>query len=265
MTDDTVILQAFFEGRELARISRGSVPVDERAVGIISTPQPHLSLKDSRNTERLYDLSSCLRGEARYLHFSFRVGPTFGAEADCVLCDSEQEPADAFAKGKASGIRFQPFYLPECKSDPAELTGRGLFFRGFHFPGFVTPGNVSLLCVCDFCRKSFRVQSFHAGFSDLTYFYCDRGPHTLVASSYLPDAPPLLVKADSESVRRFESRLPPCARCGGAFRYYNPFLCPHCLAPYIDFKRHPDMREMEYYGNHLFGDTVQRFEPPPDA
>lgn len=264
MTDDTVILRAFFEGRELARIERQSVPVEKQVVGVISTPHPTLSLKDSRNTEWLYDLSSCLRDEVRCLHFSIRVGPTFGAEADCLLWGSEQLPADAFARGDANGIRFQPFYLPECPGDPAELVGRGLFFRGLHFPGYVTPGNVSLLCVCDFCRKSFRVQSFHAGFADLTYFYCDKGPHTLVASSYLPDAPPLLVKADTEAVSRFESQLPPCEKCGGAFRYYNPFLCTHCLAPYLDFKRYPNQRETEYYGNYLFGDTVQRFEPPAD-
>jgi hypothetical protein len=263
VTNKTVILRAFFEGRELARINRQSVPVEELPVGIISTRQPALMLKDSRNTEWLYDLSSSLRDEPRYVHFSIRVGPTFAVQADCILGDSGQTPADAFANGSANGIRFQPFYLPESAGDPAELIGRGLFFRGFHFSGTVTPGNVSLLCVCDFCRKSFRVQSFHAGFMSVNYFYCDRGPHTLIASSYLQDCPPVLAKADLEGVRRFQSRLPLCKECGGEFRYYNPFRCPHCLDPYIDFKRHPNEREVEYYGNYLFGGTVQKFEPGP--
>lgn len=264
MTDDAVILRAFFEGRELARIDRQSVPVEKRVVAVISTPHPTLSLRDSRGTEWVYDLSSCLRGEARHLHFSFSVGSTFGAQADCVLWNSEHLPDDAFHKGEADGIRFQPCYLPECPGDPAELVGRGLFFRGLHVSGYVTPGNVSLLCVCDSCRKSFRVQSFHAGFADLAYFYCDKAPHTLVASAHLPDAPPLLVEADEGAISRFESQLPPCEKCGGAFLYYNPLRCPHCLAPYIDFERYPKLRETEYYGNHLYGDTVQRFEPPAD-
>jgi hypothetical protein len=260
---DTVILQAFFEGRELARINRQSVPIEELPVGIMSTRQPALILKDSRNTEWLYDLSSCLQDGARYLHFSIRVGPTFAVQGDCLLWDSEQMPADAFAKGSAKGIRFQPFYLPESPVDPAELVGRGLFFRGFHFSGTITPGNVSLLCICDSCRKSFRAQSFHAGFGNNCYFYCDKGPHTLIASSYLPDAPPVLGKVDLEMVRRFESKLPLCEKCGGEFRYYNSFRCPHCLAPYIDFKRYPHDREVEYYGNQLYGDTLQWFEPAP--
>ena len=261
MDDDSVILRAFFEGRELARINRLSVPIEELALGIISTRQPALMLKDSRNTEWLYDLSSSLQDEARYVHFSIRVGPTFAVQADCVLSASEQTPAEAFASGIAKGIRFQPLYLPESAGDPAELVGRGLFFRGFHFSGTITPGNVSVLCICDSCRKSFRVQSFHAGFMSVNYFYCDKGPHTLIASSYLQDCPPLLGRVDPEALRRFQARLPLCEKCGGEYQYYNPFRCPHCLAPYIDFKRHPSEREVEYYGNHLFGDAVQRFEP----
>lgn len=264
MTNDSVILWAFFEGQELARIKRRSVPIEELPVGIISTQQPALALKDSRNTECLYDLSSTLQDGATYLHFSIRVVPTFAVQADCVLWDSEQMPADAFATASPKGIRFQPFYLPESGGDPAELVGRGLFFRGFHISGTITPGNVSLLCICDSCRKSFRVQSFHAGFGNTSYFYCNKGPHTLIASSYLQDAPPVLGKPDLEAVHRFESKLPPCEKCGGGFRYYNPFLCPHCLAPYIDFERYPGEREVEYYGSLLYGDVVQRFEPATD-
>ena len=106
------------------------------------------------------------------------------------------------------------------------------------------------------------MQSFHAGFAGWTYLYCSDGPHTLVASSRIEDAPPILGKADMESVARFERRIPKCSECGGSFRYMNPLLCPHCRVPFIDFKLHPQEREKEYYGNHPYGRSVQIFEEP---
>ena len=55
------------------------------------------------------------------------------------------------------GVRFQPFMLPEFTVDTSDLAGKGLFDRGLHFPGSITPGNVSVLCLCDSCKKSFRL------------------------------------------------------------------------------------------------------------
>jgi hypothetical protein len=141
------------------------------------------------------------------------------------------------------------------------MRGQGLFARGFHFSGRVTSGGISLLCLCDACHGTFRLQSFHAGFSEIAYFYCSRGPHTLAAKYWVEDAPPLLVAPDPAALRRFEARVPPCAACGGDFRYMNPFRCPLCLAPYIDFHRHPGLREREYYGNRLYGGTLQWWKP----
>ena len=82
----------------------------------------------------------------------------------------------------------------------------------------------------------------------------------MIASSYIEDAPPILGEADMESVARFERRLPECKECGGSFRYMNSLLCPHCREPFIDFKKHPEERKKEYYGNHLYGGSVQVFE-----
>jgi predicted amidophosphoribosyltransferase len=63
-----------------------------------------------------------------------------------------------------------------------------------------------------------------------------------------------------ESVARFESRLPKCNKCGGFFRYMNSLLCPHCNKPFIDFNKHPEERKKEYYGNYLYGGSIQVFE-----
>jgi tRNA(Ile2) C34 agmatinyltransferase TiaS len=71
-----------------------------------------------------------------------------------------------------------------------------------------------------------------------------------------------MAPADPAAVARLEARLPPCKRCGKGFRYANSFRCPGCGAPYIDFQRHPEQRQGEYYGNHLYGDEVQALGGP---
>lgn len=178
-------------------------------------------------------------------------------EGDCLLGVSPTLPLDSFQQGTTLGIRLQPFYLPECEGDPSELIGRGLFFRGLHFSGVVTPGNVSHIAICDMCRRSFRFQSFHAGFSNLMYFYCESGIHTLVVSSDAEGAPQLLTDSSHQLIKAFEAKLPPCERCGKHFGYFNSFRCPRCSAPYIDFQRYPSQRSGEYYGNYMYGDQVQ--------
>lgn len=257
-----LLLTATFEESQIASVSREDVPAEVTPAVSIHSSSPKLRLRDSAATDREYDLASVLSDGARYLFFSLRVGPTFAVEGDCLLSQSPELPLQAFQKGEALGIRLQPFYLPECEGDAAELIGRGLFFRGFHFSGVVTPGNVSHVAICDQCRRSFRFQSFHAGFSNLVYFYCESGTHTLVASSYAEGAPQLLAENSPDLVERFEAKLPPCDRCGKRFRYYNSFRCPHCAAAYIDFQRHPLERAGEYYGNHMYRQDPQELSLP---
>ncbi len=134
-----------------------------------------------------------------------------------------------------------------------------MFARGLHFPGVVTPTHVSLMCVCDVCAASFRLQPFHAGFSQLTYFYCSSGLHTLAVDAHEDGAPvPLTVQAEP-GVCPLEERLPPCGECGGRFEYLNPLACPTCGQPFIDFRRFPEIRTNEYYGNVHFGGRLQRW------
>lgn len=258
---DETVLRVLLDTQELCSFTSSELPAEKQPIAELKGGQHLLHFVDSAGNACSFDLSSVFAEGGRFLHMSVRVGPTFAVQSDCIVTASEDEnPEEAFRSGAAIGVRFQPFMLPEFTGDTSELVGKGLFYRGLHFSGTVTPGNVSVLCLCDYCQKSFRLQSFHAGFSDLTYLYCSGGPHTLVASSYIEDAPPILGEADMKSVARFERRLPKCNECGGSFRYMNPLLCPHCRAPFIDFARHPQEREKEYYGNHLYGGSIQVFE-----
>jgi len=222
-----------------------------------------LDFVDSQGGTRSFRLASLFDEGIRFLEMSVRVHASFAVQADAILMRERGDARESFASRDGLGIRLQPFVLPEGGGEPARMRGQGLFARGFHFPGLITPGNVSHLCLCDACGGTFRLQSFHAGFMDVAYFYCDRAPHTLTASGWLPDAPPALGTADPEGVRRFEAGLPPCAECGGRFAYLNPLRCPLCLEPYIDFPRHPEIRGNEYYGNFLYGRGAQHWDPSP--
>ena len=255
-----IILHAFLDNEEIIKINHNQTPAEVTPTIQLTRPGQVFRLIDSDDNEYNYDLTSVWDDGNRWLNISIRVSESFSVQSDCLLGPDPNPSLEEFEKGEISGIRFQPFYLPQCSSDPLELIGRGLFYRGFHFSGTITRGNVSLICICDFCRNSFRLQSFHAGFSNLVYFYCSDGSHTLTTNGQQEGAPPVIGKADSEQVTRFDQKLPSCEKCGGSFAYYNPLLCPHCGKPYIDFKKHPSEREVEYYGNHLWGKTVQKLD-----
>lgn len=89
--------------------------------------------------------------------------------------------------------------------------------------------------------------------------YSDSGVYTLVIDEHVPGAPPAMGKPDTNALRALEAVLP-AAPDGTPFRYINPFRCPHCHQPYIDFRTHPELRENEYYGNYLFGVAPVRYE-----
>jgi len=250
------ILRVRIDDVDIASISQDELPAEKQPSVQIDGPTPALIFTDRNAKEHVFDLTDT-RQSCSWAHFSIRMHPNFAVQADCLLSHSRDIPQLEFSRGKTPGLRLQPFFVSESDVNPGELIGRGLFQRCLHFSGSITPGNVSLLCLCDVCRRSFHLQSFHAGFSHLAYFYCDSGIHTLVADQSLDDVPPVLGSVDLDSLARFEATLPPCRKCGGAFRYYNPLRCPHCAATYIDFQRFPKERENEYYGNHLFRDEVQ--------
>jgi hypothetical protein len=241
------LLRVQVGGDEIAAVTAEDLPSEQRHRLRLDRCDT-LRFIDSQGTARDYALTSLRDGGARFLHLSVQIARNHGVQADGILTARRfQNPDRAFRAG-ASAVRFQPFFLPEAARDRDEHTGRTLSGRGLHFPGLVTPGNVSLLCVCDHCRTTFRLQPFHAGFSSLAYFYCSGGPHTLVVSEYEPGA--------------LERALPKCRECGGSFAYANPLRCPHCRQPYVDFARHPGR---EHYGHHLYGARAQGFavSPPP--
>ena len=185
----------------------------------------------------------------QFFHLTIRLLPSDAVMIEGLVTSGSARPAEAMG---IEAIRFQPTNLSRSDEAFADNKGQGLFTRGLHFPGHITPKNVRLCCICDICKKSFMLQSIHTGYSESEYFYSEKGTSTLIV--------PRLRAARKVSIDELESLLPLSKRDGTRFGYFNPWRCPHCEAPYIDFKRFPNIRKSEYYANHLINTAVERFE-----
>jgi len=249
------LVEVLLNGKQITVVSDETLPVEKLISFQLLNQNSTLSFRDSASFS--YDHS--LNFESGWIQLSVRVHPNLACQADCLVSESGKASDADFKNGVARGIRFQPFYLPGCKGNAAELFGRGLFFRGLHFSGTITPGNVSLSCICDSCQKSFRLQSFHAGFGNCGYFYSDSGVHTLIVDGRVEGCPPAMGKPNLETPAILEARLPKSSKDGTAFRYFNPLRCRHCGAAFIDFLKFPNERETEYYGNYLYGEKPEHF------
>jgi len=254
-TNEPPILSVYLDDELAIEVKQSELPCEKTPTFLLKSTGHLLRFVDSKGTEHSFSLEF----ESGYIHLSVRVYEDLACQSDCLISGTKKISSDAFQKNEARGIRFQPFFLTGSQIASDEFKGRGLFHRGLHFSGTITPGNVSLSCICDECKKSFRLQSFHAGFSNLGYFYSESGKETLVVSSYVKGSPPALGKANIEEVQELEAKLPK-AKDGTSFSYLNGLRCPHCGAQYIDFKTYPAQREQEYYGNVFYGESTTEFK-----
>lgn len=194
----------------------------------------------------------------KYLHLFIRILSNYS-----LMIDGAVDNNYFYKEKKAyeiEGIKFQPIILYPKYELNLKLKGMGLFDRGLHFSGIITPSNYTLCCICDECKKSFMIKSYHAGIGKYQYFYSEDGKETLlVPYGEIEDMPTQLCKNISdEIIEKVDTEL----KINGyeKFKFYNPFRCPFCGAAYIDFKKYPTIREYEYYSNVLLGKTFVKFE-----
>ncbi|MDF3980571.1 hypothetical protein P3W24_00905 [Luteibacter sp. PPL201] len=250
------LLVVVVDGEPLCTITADELPV-EKTPSMRVSQRSVVAFVDSDGTAHRHALPP-VEGWA---HFSIRVHASRACQADVVIGDSATFDPDAVLQDRATGVRFQPFFLPGAPTTNAAFAGQGLFARGLHFSGNVTPGVIRLSCECDACHRSFLIRSYHAGFSNAGYFYSASGRFTLVVGTHVPGSPAPLSAPDQAALATLERSLP-AAPDGTRYAYMNPFRCPHCAAPYIDFAAHPGLREKEYYGNYFDDVELQRVEPP---
>lgn len=249
------VLTVSINDDEICKIAHAELPVEKNPTIEIREQNSRVVFEDYEGFKTVHDLGD----STGWFRFSVRVHDNLACQVDCIFGKDQDLDPEGLINGETLGIRFQPLFLGEARSIEEGFTGHGMFHRGLHYPGMVTPGTVSLSCVCDACRTSFRLQSFHAGFSNCVYMYSDSGRYTLVIPDEVEEAPPALGKADTLSLEELERNLP-TAPDGSFFKYMNPLRCPHCSEAFIDFQRFPEDREGEYYGNTYFGESPLLFK-----
>ena len=187
----------------------------------------------------------------QYFHISVRLFENNALMIDGIISKYKDKYPD-WKEENYEAIRLQPFFLSAAdKKLTTQLGGKGLFDRGLHYAGTVTPTTVRVICICENCNKSFSIQHLHGGFSECQYFYSDDSKQTLIVPyGEIKNLPTQLQKSiDEKIILEVEAELPKPTQGNGSYRYYNPFRCPHCLIPFIDFQNNKEIRPNEYYGN----------------
>jgi len=228
-------------------------PVELETVFDLTEPTPTIEVYENGKLYRPFLIETLISNPdltGQFLHSSIRIFPNSGVMIDGIISKSKTSRVD-WKDPNYEAIRLQPFYLSDKSDNNTSLKGKGLFERGLHFSGTVTPKGVRNICTCDFCVKSFTIQHFHAGFSEIQYFYSSDSKETLIVPyNAIPNLPVQLEEnLENINLDNVERELPSPKTSNSTFKYYNPFRCPHCSAPYIDFESHRQIRAKEYYGN----------------
>ena len=182
-------------------------------------------------------------------------------------------PVSDDGTGEEGELHFllEPIKIPiEGRAMPT--SGGSLFERGLAEVGRVNPDTVRYSVQCESCSKTFTFRSYHTGFLEVEYCYCDKSSQPL----FIPAGDPLLdfkrpdvasqpdefTPSEIAHARRryelLEGKLPD-SDYEGHFRWLAPFRCPHCSAPLIDFRNNLFRKAWEYYACCHKGHTVKHF------
>lgn len=125
-----------------------------------------------------------------------------------------------------------------CGKSMIEKTkGRDLYNKALRYRGFIISDR--LIGVCSECRRSFVFKGINLPYTNDTPAYSDDGTDVLCVP---------ISKFENEDKNTWSYKID-----GKTFRYYNSFNCPHCGAPYIDYKKYPEMKENYPLGCVLLG------------
>lgn len=227
--------------------------IEINSVFKLSQEQPELKIFENNILTRIFKIETLINNPNltnQFLHSSIRILPNSAVMIDGII-SACKNTHPLWTDKDYEAIRLQPFYLSNANSYNQQLIGKGLFERGLHFSGTITPTTVRCICICGECNQSFTIQHFHAGFSEVQYFYSSDSKETLIVPYGSIDSMPVQLQEiiNNNDVESMEEKLPIPSSRNGFFKYYNSFKCPHCLASYIDFESNKEIRPTEYYGN----------------
>ena len=220
-----------------------SIPLAEK--------EPALSLYEDGVLTRTY----CLQTEGdedfsgKYFLISVRLGtqgrPTVPvAQIDGFISDT---PESRRMTTNDIGYRMEGHFLV-CGGDATKQRmemnrGQDLPMKALKYPGYTTPSNIRLIGICPDCGKSFTFHGYAFYMAQNEVAYSDDGLDCCEITDHITDWSAWSYKTD-----------------GKTFRYFNSFCCPHCMAPYIDYKKYPQNKVFGVSGCVHLGRKAYRTE-----
>jgi len=201
---------------------------------LLRQSEPVIELREGEEKPVVYRLQ-CEPGEDflnKYFLISVRLGlrgkPIIPlVQIDGIISDTSQDRKMELGD---VAYRMEGHYLAvggtEAEKRYERMRGMDLVAKGLKYPGITTPANVRLVGICPECKMSFAFHGYAFYMMQSDVAYSDDGLDTYVISEYGIDKETWMHQED-----------------GKTFRYYNSFNCPCCGTPYIDYKKHPEMKE----------------------
>ena len=216
-----------------------SAQYEKCGVMTLTEKEPVITVFEDGVKTRAYRLQT--EGEedftGKYFHYSVRVqilGKYLvpAMQLDGFLSDTEEERK---MTAKDMGYRMEGHILA-CGGSRAQMVremnrGQDLPPKGLKYPGYTTPSNIRLVGVCADCGESFAFHGYAFYMTQADAAYSDDGLDCCSITEYTIDQDTWSYEED-----------------GKTFRYYNSFCCPHCGAPYIDYKKNPGMKQFGVSG-----------------
>lgn len=200
----------------------GALPLTEK--------QPVICLYEDGVKTREY----CLQTEGdedftgKYFLISVRLGILGNPAAPIAQIDGfvSDTPEERKMTANDIGYRMEGHFLV-CGGDTGrqiyeKIRGQDLPMKGLKYPGYTTPSNIRLIGICPDCGKSFCFHGYAFYMAQSDVGYSDDGLDCCEIQAYDIDKDTWIYETE-----------------GKTFRYYNSFNCPHCGAPYIDYKKYP--------------------------
>lgn len=124
---EPIVLEVSFGGRVIAAATHRDLPVElVPTISWIGRPGP-LTIRDGQGRRTVFDFNLVPSEEASCAALSIRAYGNGVVQADCLLGRGAIPSARDFEAGNVRGLRMQPFFLADLRTDIPDLRGAGLF------------------------------------------------------------------------------------------------------------------------------------------
>lgn len=208
---------------------RGILELSEKTpvINIVEKGEVKMSYRlDNLESEDFSDFYLYVSGKGKY------SGGVVSMNFDGVIIEHPIDASDAlFIELGRVVYRFETYYADTDNNERARAlrantVGMDIDSKGFIKTGYITPANYRCIGMCAGCKDTFVFNALNFNMAHCEPVYSDDG----ITTGKLSTSP---VDKNNWHI----------TLQGVTFRYYNSFCCPHCGAPYIDYKNHHELKK----------------------